>query len=184
MHRPHRTAVVLVALGVLVSGCYGPFNLTRRLYHWNGQVGDKWENEFVFLILAFLPVYGLVTFGDAVVFNSMEFWTGKNPVEPPTAKLPQTKRIARGGEEAVLTYVPGTDGAQLAIEQFRQGQPAGGFRLERRDGESVGLDQDGRVLFTATTQLDGGVLVQDAQGRQVASYSADQVEQLHTSARQ
>ena len=184
MRRPYRTAVALVALGMLVSGCYGPFNLTRRLHHWNGQVGDKWENEFVFLILAWLPVYGLATLGDALVFNSMEFWTGKNPVEPPTAALPQTKRIARSGEEAVLTYTPRAEGAQLAIAQFRQGHPVGGVTLEHRDGGSVGLDQDGRVLFTATTQPDGGVLVQDAQGRQTASYSADQVNQLQTSARQ
>ena len=86
MRYSHRGGVALVALGLLVSGCYGPFNLTRRLYQWNSQVGDKWEKELVFLLLVALPVYELTALGDAIVFNSMEFWTGRNPVEPPMMK--------------------------------------------------------------------------------------------------
>ncbi len=73
MHRVWRMNVGLLAMVLFVSGCYGPFNLTRRLYQWNGQVGAKWEREFVFILLAWAPVYSLAVFGDAVVFNSIEF---------------------------------------------------------------------------------------------------------------
>jgi len=173
MARAVRTGIVLLAVGVLMSGCFGPFNLTRRLYKWNEQVQGKWEREFLFILLAWAPVYGLAVLGDAVVFNSMEFWTGKNPVDPPPTKsaLPKTKRIARGSEEAVLTYTPvaSGDGAELLVEQFREGEPAGSLRLERRDGVTVGSDAEGRTLFTARTRPDGGVVVHDAQGRQVVS---------------
>ncbi len=87
MRRAHRIETWVLAAVLLVSGCYGPFNLTRRLYRWNGQVSQgKWEKEFVFILLAYVPVYGLTIAGDALVFNSMEFWTGKNPVEPPSKK--------------------------------------------------------------------------------------------------
>ena len=106
MHsRGHRVTAGLVALALLTSGCYGPFNLTRRLHAWNGTISDKWGREFMFVILAWVPVYGLVALGDAVVFNSIEFWTGDNPVDPPGkhAALPQTRRIARGHDEALLT---------------------------------------------------------------------------------
>src|SRR3989338_7507432 len=122
MQRSHRIGIGLLALALFVSGCYGPFNLTRRLYRWNGQVGTtKWEREFIFVLLAWLPIYGLTVLGDAVVFNSMEFWTGNNPVDPPGASkkksgLPRTKHIARGDTEALLTYTPSAAGTQLSIE--------------------------------------------------------------------
>jgi len=178
MPRTHRVGVGLLALSLFVSGCYGPFNLTRRLHHWNGQVGSKWENEFVFLVLAWLPVYGLATLGDALIFNSMEFWTGKNPVDPPSAALPQTRRIARGSDEAVLTYRPVSDGAELFIEQFQQGKSAGSLRVTRRDGMTVGLDADGKVLVSSRSMADGSILIHDGSGKQMAAYSADRVEQL------
>ena len=164
MHRPHRIGVGLVALGLLLSGCYGPFNLTRRLYNWNGQAGTtKWEREFVFLLLAALPVYELTTLGDAIVFNSMEFWTGNNPVDPPMKKksaLPQTKRLARGNHEALLTYLPTPNGPELLIEQFQKGERVGSLRLAQHDGVSVATDAQGRVLFTAKTLADGRVIVE------------------------
>ncbi|MBI2104060.1 MAG: DUF3332 family protein [Candidatus Omnitrophica bacterium] len=172
MHRALRTGIVLVALGLLTSGCFGPFNLTRRLYRWNEQVGAKWEREFMFLILAWLPIYGVAVLGDAVVFNSMEFWTGNNPVDPPTTagvNHPATKRIVRGEAEAVLTYTPSAyEAPELLVEQFRDGQPAGSLRLSRRDGVTVGSDDTGRTLFVARTRADGGVDVQDADGKPVA----------------
>jgi len=188
MRHSHRMGITLVALGVLVSGCYGPFNLTRRLYQWNSQVGDKWEKELVFLLLVALPVYELGAVGDAVIFNSMEFWTGKNPVDPPTYKkgtLPvsKTKRLARGDREVLLTYTSTPAGATLLIDQFRQGQGVGGFRVERRNGRTVGYDDDGRLLFTATSLAEGGIVIHDGSGQQVASYSAEQVQQLFESAR-
>ena len=188
MQRSHRIGIGFLALALFVGGCYGPFNLTRRLYRWNGQVGTtKWEREFVFVLLAWLPVYGLTVLGDAVVFNSMEFWTGNNPVEPPTMRkgsLPMTKRIARGESEAVLTYTPAVEAASLQIQQFQQQHPAGALRIEQRNGVTMGLDADGQVLFTAQTRPDGRVLINDAGGKQVAAYSSDQVDQFFKSARQ
>ena len=177
----------LLAAGLLVSGCYGPFNLTRRLYHWNGQAGStKWEKEFVFLLLVVLPVYQLSTFGDAVIFNSMQFWTGNNPVDPPMGRkseLPQTKRLARGDQEVLLTYASTPAGAELLINQFRRGQGMGGFRVEQRNGRTAGYDDDGRLLFTAATRAEGGIVIRDGSGQQVASYSAEQVQQFVDSAR-
>jgi len=177
----------LVVLGLLVSGCYGPFNLTRRLYNWNGQVGPgKWEKEFVFIILAWVPVYELAGLGDAIVFNSMEFWTGKNPVDPPMMKrsdVPQTKRLARQDHEVLLTYTSTPAGAQLLIDQFRRGQGVGGFRVEQRNGRTAAYDDNGRLLFTAATGVEGGIVIHDGSGRQVASYSAEQVQQFVETAR-
>ncbi len=173
MTRTPRMAAALMALSLAITGCYGPFNLTRKVHQWNGQVGDKWANEIVFLVLAWLPVYSISTLADAIVFNSIEFWTGNNPVPPPTAQaLPRTdtKRIARGDAEAVLTRHANTGGEQFTIEQYRQGQSVGSLHIEQRGEETVALDGDGKVLLTAHTLPDGSVLILNAQGERVAFY--------------
>jgi hypothetical protein len=40
----------------------------------------------------FIPVYELALLCDGVVFNSIEFWGGKNPIDPPAAFTPQDKQ--------------------------------------------------------------------------------------------
>lgn len=181
MRRAFRMSICLLAVAMMTAGCFGPFNLTRRLYQWNQQVGTKWEREFMFILLAWAPVYGVSVLADAIVFNSMEFWTGNNPVDPPgrnRSALPQTKRVARGEDEAYLTYQPMPHGASLRIEQFHQGHLAGSLTLEQHDGLTVGRDAQGHVLITAQTLADGGLVLHDRKGHQLAAYSADQADQV------
>lgn len=187
MGRTPRTLALALAVGLAVGGCYGPFNLTRRLHHWNGQLGDRWISEAVFIVFIWAPVYGLATLGDAVIFNSIEFWGGENPVSPPEiAAHPnvETQRIARGDAEAVLSRISGPAGSQLLIEQFQNGQPAGSLRIERQGNLTVGKDAEGRTLLTVQSLPDGSLLVHDAQANQTKWYSAAEVEQALTSARQ
>lgn len=152
--RWRQPVALTLALLLGAGGCYGPFNLTRRLYHWNGDVGGKWEQEFMFLLLVWAPVYAFTGLADSILFNSLEFWTGNNPVAPPHGRhshpgAPAMRRIVRGEDEAHLTYTTGPDGPRLLIEQYRNGQSAGTLLLEYQDGAAVGLDADGRVLVTA-----------------------------------
>ncbi|MEM7233721.1 MAG: DUF3332 family protein [Planctomycetota bacterium] len=82
--RKASSAILVAALtfSLMTSGCYGPFRLTKKVHSWNASVSeDKWVQELVFLGLIFLPVYSFASLGDAVVFNSIEFWTGDNPID-------------------------------------------------------------------------------------------------------
>lgn len=73
-------ATLALAACAFLPGCYGPNNAFNNLHDWNGKVTEsKWINEGVFFVLT--PVYGLFYFGDVVIFNSMEFWGMKNPIE-------------------------------------------------------------------------------------------------------
>ena len=72
-----------LVLLIASSGCYGPFNLTKQVHHWNGDVGDKWVSEVVFIVLVIVPVYSFAMLGDAIIFNSIEFWGGDNPIDAP-----------------------------------------------------------------------------------------------------
>ncbi len=180
MSRATRVGSLLLAGALFSSGCYGPFYLTRKVWEWNGQVGGKWANEVAYLVLTWLPVYGIAGLADAVIFNSIEFWGGENPMAP-TAKdgtSVQTKQIARGDAEARVTKISGPDGEQLVIEQFQHGQPTGTLRVFQRDGMTMGVDGQGNTLFSAKTHEDGSVVINDAKGLQVASYSSEDVERL------
>ena len=89
------TLAAVLLVGSLTQGCYGPFNATRNLWHWNGQVEGKWGQEFVFLLLNIIPAYGLFMLGDALIFNSIQFWGGDNPIKL-TADAPhaETDQVA------------------------------------------------------------------------------------------
>lgn len=70
-----------VALTVLLTGCTGPFTLTKKVHSWQTSFDDQWVDEIAFLGCVIFPVYGLSTLGDALIFNSVEFWTGENPMD-------------------------------------------------------------------------------------------------------
>ncbi|MBM4399013.1 MAG: DUF3332 family protein, partial [Candidatus Cloacimonetes bacterium] len=73
-------ALVIMAMLVNLVGCYGNFALTRKVYNWNGSLGNKWLNTVVMWILMWLPVYNAAGFIDLVILNTVEFWTGSNPL--------------------------------------------------------------------------------------------------------
>ncbi|PKQ64396.1 hypothetical protein BZG02_06165 [Labilibaculum filiforme] len=73
-------ACFFLVLSIGQSGCYGPFRLTKNLHEWNGTVGDKFINALVFFAFIVIPVYEVAVFVDGVVLNTIEFWTGDNPV--------------------------------------------------------------------------------------------------------
>lgn len=78
-----RAAVVILigGMSVAIGGCYGPFRLTSKLHHWNGQVSQKkFVNELVFLGMCIIPAYEICILGDGLIFNSIEWWGGRNPI--------------------------------------------------------------------------------------------------------
>ena len=106
--------IVVLCLGVLISGCYGPFNLTKRVYAWNGEFEGDWPQEGMFLVLGILQVYTLAGLADSLVFNSIEFWGGDNPIDPPMAmdavgrELDQVAAVYGLPPQMVFTTLPAT----------------------------------------------------------------------------
>lgn len=73
--------IAVLCLSFINTGCVGRFAAFNKLSDWNRKATkDKFVNEAIFLALIFIPVYEITLLADAVVFNSIEFWTGKNPV--------------------------------------------------------------------------------------------------------
>ena len=128
------SVVSMLAVSALVtSGCFGKFGLTRKLYAWNEGVGDKWVRSVVMWGLMIIPVYPLVSTGDFLVLNTVEFWTGSNPAlandDVRTRELEGgAVEIARGDE--VFRLVPN---GERAFHVVRNGEPAGDATV-REDG--------------------------------------------------
>ena len=180
-HAGVRSIVSFLCIGLLLSGCYGPFNLTRRLHHWNGQVGGRWANEVVFLCFIWLPVYSLATLGDGLIFNSVEFWTGNNPVSPPTAEAPRTttKTLAQGDQKVILQRVDAADGRQMHVQIYTGDRLTKEFSVEAKlDQPTVMKDATGAVMGSAQTLPDGTLVLHDAAGVEQARYSPQQMDRL------
>lgn len=76
-----------VVCSVMFSSCIGSFSLTKKLYTWNNGVGDKFVNELVFLACNIIPVYPVCVGVDAIVLNTIEFWTGSSPMAATTTEI-------------------------------------------------------------------------------------------------
>lgn len=143
--------VILSAVigAMMLTGCTGPFELTKAVHKWQTGFEDKWMDEVAFLGCIILPVYGLASLGDAIILNSVEFWTGENPM---------MAEVQNKDASAVMTK---TDDGRIRIEA--DGQTC---FLERTQDGVIAEDADGQVLYKSTTtgQL---VKVTDADGNVV-----------------
>lgn len=86
MKKRYLTAGLAAALicSVSLSSCIGSFRLTNSVLKWNNQVGSKFVNEIVFFAFWILPVYEVTSVADLLVLNSIEFWSGRNPLTAST----------------------------------------------------------------------------------------------------
>lgn len=71
----------LLGLSLFASSCIGPNNAFEATSEWNRNMHEsKWVRELVFIPMMF--VHGLALWGDYLIFNSIEFWGGENPIGP------------------------------------------------------------------------------------------------------
>ncbi len=143
-----------LAAAVLSTGCYGSFQLTQKIHSINGSIcgtekgpssASAWGNEVVFLIAS--PVYGIGAFIDALILNSIEFWTGSNPM----ASALVTK--LDDGRELRLEMVGETT---VKVEILENGTVAETYSIERANGASVLRDAAGNEVAAAAS-VDGAV---------------------------
>jgi len=114
-------ACLLFALSIGQTGCYGPFRLTKNLHEWNSTVGDKFINALVFFAFIVIPVYEVAVLIDGVALNTIEFWTGDNPVTM-GEKDKDVQIVKKDGEKYKITATKN----KFHIEQL-QGSDKGKF---------------------------------------------------------
>lgn len=110
-------ATVMICGAFLLSSCVGSFGLHSKLVNWNQNIGNKFVNELVYLACNIIPVYGVCYLADAVVINSIEFWSGSNPM----ASVGDIKKVkGENGDYLVKTLENGysitKEGENLSME--------------------------------------------------------------------
>ena len=166
MKRRFLTRVLCVALcGSVVTtqtACIGSFSLSKGVLDWNNSLGNKFVNWIVFFAFAAVQVYTISLFLDAFVFNSLEFWTGRNPVAG-NENVEKTRRVALDdGFELLYNRVSADEMTVTIIEHGVVKQTLSMTMLEDgmivRDGEGVVIariqERDGEVeIFNALDEV-------------------------------
>ena len=155
--------VVAVASSLMMAavGCYGSFSLTKKVYQWNGSVGNKWVKELVFLGLNVIPVYEFSAGIDAIILNSIEFWTGSNP-SAFNANSENGTTLAFYTEKKELSISYGTKHYVVGLE----------------NGKAAVKDEKGTVIAYCVSTADGGMTITDAKGATLSLYSKEQVSEI------
>jgi hypothetical protein len=127
-----RASIAVVLLCVLTptfaSGCFGTFQLTKKVYKFNRTISyDKWIRWITFLVFCVVPVYGVSLAVDALFANSVEFWSGSNPI---TARVGETRvvygpngevaRATRLSDRAVRLEITDASGIEHTVTIVRE----------------------------------------------------------------
>ena len=166
MKREKLTLVaVLLSGSLLFSSCVGSFGLFNRLSSWNQSIGSKFVNELVFLAFNIVPVYGVSYLADALVINSIEFWSGSNPM----ANVGDVKKVkGENGNYMVKTLENGysiTKEGETASMDLIYNKEANTWNVvaEGVSTELLQINNDGTAQMTLPNGEDLTVTL-DAQG--------------------
>lgn len=164
-----RKSLVCLAMAssVLFTSCLGSYSAFNGLREWNGQVsGNKFVNNLLFWGLWIVPVYEIFILGDTLIFNTIEFWSGSNPVamkegevetqivrvDGNKMKMTATKNhltveVLKGpkkGEKLEMVYTPETqswkaikaNGEEIKLSKYQDGF----YLVHLPDGTDIKID--------------------------------------------
>jgi Domain of unknown function (DUF3332) len=167
--------VLAAAVGALSAGCFGKFQLTRKLYDVNQSIDDKYVRSAATWI--FVIPYALTGILDLVIFNVIEFWTGENPV----VSTPVTKVYAQGNGRTVLTISRDGSATVAVIERYQGERLVSTLRV-RDDGmgkvaavETAAGKEVREVVALAASDGSVDVTVATAAGTNTERYAAPAV---------
>ena len=175
------TGLVLAGFLTVSAACYGPFNLTRNVYHWNssikgsGEVNEKWMKEIVFFGMIVIPVYMFSALLDAFVFNSIQFWSGDNPVKLTRDADGYIHEVQLG--DTTISVVWSEDHHLAALTYRQQGQITKMARILAQDDGFRMVEDGDSAVYVSEFSSDGGVNILDRDCRLVDQVSSDRVRQ-------
>jgi Domain of unknown function (DUF3332) len=173
---------LVAAVGALSAGCFGKFQLTRKLYDINQSIDEKYvRSAATWLFVIPYAVTGLLDF---IIFNVIEFWTGENPV----VSAPVTKMFAQGNGRTVLTLSRDGSATVAVIERYEGEKLVSTLRV-RDDGlgkvaavETVEGEKVREVSAVAASNGSVDVTVATAAGTGTERYAASAVRAQKTHA--
>ena len=169
--------VLVAAVGVLSTGCFGKFQLTRKVYDMNQSIDEKYVRSATTWIFVIVQVYTVAALLDLIVFNVIEFWSGENPI----ASAPVTKVYAQGDGKTVLTLSRDGSATVAVIERYEAERLVSTLRV-RDDGrgkvaavETTAGEKVREVSAVAASDGSVDVTVATAAGSGAEKYAAPAV---------
>lgn len=161
---------VILSGSILLSSCIGSFGLFNNMLNWNEKVGNKFVNELVFLAFHIIPVYEICYLADILVINSIEFWSGNNPI----ASVGQIEKVkGENGNYLVKRLQNGysitKEGETTSLElTFDEKTQIWSAASEGNKADLIQMNQDGtaKLFLPDGTTMD---VTLDAQGKIAAS---------------
>lgn len=141
-----KVAACMMAGALLCSSCFvGSFGLFNSYAKWQTHMtNSKFVNAIVGFIIG--PIVGSVTlFIDTLVLNTIEFWSGTNPMQ---ANIGKTQQVL------------GSDGRYYAVTTLENG-----YEIKAPTGEVS--------LFTYDQKKDAWSLTQNGQTRELFRFNQD-----------
>lgn len=155
------------------TACIGSFSLTRGLLSWNQSLGHKFVNWLVFLAFVIIPVYGIAILADALVFNSLEFWTGSNPMAE--GEVEDTRRVAVNDKFELLFHRVSAEEMTVAI--IEDGEVKQTLSMTVKSDGMIVRDGTGTVI-ARLQQKDGMITVYNALNQVIAEHTAEESDEL------
>ncbi len=139
------TVTGLCATLLVTTGCFGSFVTVQRLYHWNRTVDDnKFAQWGVFVVTVIVPVYPSATLFDLIFTNSVEFWSGRNPM---AANAGTTRTVTtENGEEVTMRM---RDDGSIDVAVRAPAQPVTNLVVVPEGDSLAAYDADGKLVARA-----------------------------------
>ena len=143
-------ATIMICGAFLFTSCIGSFGLHSKLVSWNQSIGNKFVNEIVFLAFHIIPVYEFAYLADIIVLNSIEFWTGSNPVAEvgnvKTIKGENGEYLVQTNENGYTIIKKGEENKPLDLV-YNEEQHTWNAEAEGHSYEIIKMNEDGSVTF-------------------------------------
>jgi len=171
---------VMTSFMGMTTACYGPFNLTRNVYHFNsgvkgsGEINEKWMKEIVFFGMIIIPVYMFSALLDAFIFNAIQFWTGDNPVK--LTQGPDGYLQAVQLRDLTIDVGWSADHRSAALTYRQQGQTIKTARIVEEGTGYRLVDAGGQALYLTEEAVDGGLNIVDGECRLVDHVPFDRLQ--------
>lgn len=158
-------ATLMVCGAFMCSSCIGSFGLWNKMLNWNQGIGDKFVNELVFIAFHLIPVYEICYLADTFVLNTVEFWSGSNPV----ASIGEVKQVkGQNGNYTIETIENGyniTKEGEATAQQlvFNQADNSWNVVVNGESAKLFTMNGNG----TASVEMPNGdvqIITLDAQG--------------------
>ncbi|WP_308763229.1 DUF3332 domain-containing protein [uncultured Bacteroides sp.] len=149
-------ACLILGASIICSSCIGSFGLWNSLKDWNSNIGNKFVNEIVFFAFHIIPVYQVAYFADIIVLNSIEFWSGSNPLAEnvgtvKTVKGENGEYLVRTNEDGYTITKKGEENTPLNLV-YNQEKNTWNVSADGQTYELFTMNEDGTITFT---QKDG-----------------------------